>query len=108
MCGGCESLFVDDVLDVVDDEPFDCAVVDLAVALRLQVYHETPAQVVLCLAKAGDKSFLLPGEQLFGESFGSGCVWGAFLCLHLLQDNFLVDLGVEANGEAFAVSACQM
>ena len=82
--------------------------VDLAVALRPQVYHETPAQVVLCLAQASDKSFLLPGEQLFRESFRSCSVWSAFLRLHLLHDNLLVDLGVEANGEAFTVGIGQM
>ena len=59
------SLF-DVVLDVVDYDPFECAMVDLSIALRGQLNDKRSTQFALCLRKTANLGGFLAAQALLG------------------------------------------
>ena len=98
------SLLVDYVLDVVDDEPLDCAVVHLSESLCRQVSNQTPAKLLLRSAKKESvKCLLLTRQEFLGEGLCRSSVGLLLLLLELLQDLLLVDFCREADCETLAI-----
>ena len=99
---------LNDVLDVVDDEPAQCAMVYLSIALRWQVNYKTASKFTFSSRESPLDLRLFTDQNFFGELTSLGLCKLALDSFQLLKDCFVVNLGCEADSEALAVGLSQL